>query len=103
MKLLHTSDLHLGETWRGQSRQADEARILDEILALCRDQAVDLLLITGDVFSDRRRDALPTVARRFLRQLTPALRAGLRVLLLRGNHDSLPFFGLLRDLLQEIA
>ncbi len=53
MRLLHTSDLHIGASWRGMSRRDDQRRVLGEILGLCDAHAVDALLVTGDVFSDR--------------------------------------------------
>lgn len=101
MKILHTSDLHLGATWFGQKRSEDERRVIGEILELCDQHRVDLLLITGDVFSDRTSQPLPQVARRFFEQLAPAMRRGLRVMLLRGNHDDLRFFQLLRYICEE--
>ena len=69
MRILHTSDLHLGETRYGQKRDDDERRVLGEILEICDHQGVDLLLVTGDVFSDRPRASLPSIARRFTRAI----------------------------------
>ncbi len=103
MKILHTSDLHLGNSWYRLDRRRDEERVLTYILQLCEERAVDVLLVTGDIFSDRPRGSLAAVARRFLRQLAPAMQRGLRIVLLRGNHDSLELFQLLRYLLEEIA
>ena len=101
MRILHTSDLHLGGTWFGRKRDDDERRVIDEILGLCDQRGVDLLLVTGDVFSDRPHGSLDAVARRFFQQLEPAMRRGMRVMLLRGNHDSRAFFQLLRYVCQE--
>lgn len=102
MRLLHTSDLHLGGAWDGQDRRADNKRVLGEVLELCDHHMVDLLLITGDIFSDRPRGTLAAVARDFLQQLKPQMQGGLRVVLLRGNHDNLAFFELLRQLVDDV-
>lgn len=101
MRILHTSDLHLGGTWERQDRKVDEQRVIGEILELCNQYAVDLLLITGDVFTDERPHLRMSVARRFFQQLAPAMRRGMRLVLLRGNHDDLEFFRLLRYVCQE--
>ena len=101
MRILHTSDLHLGETRYGQKRDDDERRVIGEILEVCDQHDVDLLLVTGDVFSDRPRSSLPSIARRFFQQLAPAMQRGMRLMLLRGNHDPLEFFRLLHYLCQE--
>jgi exonuclease SbcD len=53
MRLLHTSDLHYGMTWRGTSRRADQNRVLAEIVSICEAEHVDALVVAGDVFSDR--------------------------------------------------
>jgi exonuclease SbcD len=102
MRLLHTSDLHLGAQWRGQSRQADQARVLDEIVDLCQVHDVDALLVTGDVFGDRVEGTLAQVMRQLLERLRPILQEGRAVFILRGNHDQLQLFGLLRYVLGEL-
>lgn len=103
MKILHTSDLHLGDIWRGNPRWQDQMRVLDEILALCDAHDVDMLLVAGDVFSDRVPGRHETVARNFLKRLQPHLQRGRAVFLLRGNHDPFPLFQLMSVLLQEMA
>lgn len=104
MKLLHTSDLHYGHVWRGIPRLADQNRVLDEILGICEVRNVDLLLIAGDVFSNRLDHVTPaSMARQLLDRLAPALRRGMGVFLLWGNHDNFPLFQLMRALTAELA
>jgi exonuclease SbcD len=102
MKLIHTSDLHFGALWRGRPRQDDQTRVLDEIVRCCETHDVDLLLVTGDVFADRAEGPLPGVVRHLLEQLRPLFRQRRAVFLLRGNHDQLPLFTLLRFVLDEL-
>lgn len=104
MRLLHTSDLHLGALWRVKSRRDDQERVLDEVLGLCNVHNVETLLVTGDVFSDRvNGDRQAQVARRFLEQLRPHLDQGRAVVLLRGNHDPFDLFGLMRVFVDEMS
>ncbi len=103
MKLLHTSDLHLGAQWRTVPRTADQARVLDEVIGLCDQQEVDVLLVTGDVFSDRPKEPPARLARRLLERLSGQLRRGRAVVLLRGNHDPLDLFQLMRVFVREMA
>ena len=50
MKLLHTSDWHVGKAMRGQSRADEHEAVLTEITAVAGAEAVDLVLVTGDLF-----------------------------------------------------
>ena len=45
MRFLHTSDWHLGRSIRGRSRIDESARVLDEVVGIARDEAVDVVLI----------------------------------------------------------
>ncbi|MCB9549492.1 MAG: exonuclease SbcCD subunit D C-terminal domain-containing protein [Myxococcales bacterium] len=86
MRLIHTSDWHLGHTLREQSRAEEH----DAFLAWLLDQLddADALLIAGDVFDS----ANPTsgAQRRFFRFLAEARRRRPRldVVIIGGNHDS---------------
>lgn len=103
MKMLHTSDLHYGHVWRGVPRLADQNRVLDEILGLCESRNVDLLLVAGDVFSNRLETTPASTAGQFLDRLAPHLRRGMGIFLLYGNHDNFPLFQLMRTLTDEMA
>ena len=50
MKLLHLSDLHLGKRLCDVSLLEDQAYILDQIAAIAAREAVDAVLIAGDVY-----------------------------------------------------
>jgi exonuclease SbcD len=103
MKLLHTSDLHLGIRWGNHSRRDDQERVLAEILDLCDVHDVDALIVTGDIFADRVEGNHLQVARRLLERLRDHLRRGRAVFLLRGNHDPYDLFRLLRFLTADMG
>ena len=50
MKVLHTSDLHIGKKLMGRERYAEYRAVLSEISGICKAEGVELVLIAGDVF-----------------------------------------------------
>ena len=86
MKILHTSDWHVGRTLRGMSRLEEHRAVLAEITDLGRTERADLVLVTGDLFDS----AAPTPeAQRVVWETLLALRdTGARVVAIGGNHDN---------------
>lgn len=86
MRLLHTSDWHLGRTIRGLSRQDECERAVRQVVDIAIAERVDAVLIAGDTFETF---APPPDAERLLYDaLSQLLRAGIRVVSIAGNHDS---------------
>ena len=86
MRLLHTSDWHLGQHFMGKSRQAEHQALIDWLLDQVEAQSVDAVLIAGDLFDT---GTPPSYARELYNQLVVRLHAaGVALLLLGGNHDS---------------
>ncbi len=87
MKLLHTSDLHLGRQFNGISLEEDHAAVLDQIVEAVKANRVDALIIAGDVFD---RASPPQSAVRqfngFLQRIKTETDAA--VAMIAGNHDS---------------
>ena len=50
MKLLHTADWHLGQSFHGQERHVEHRAFLDWLLATLVERQPDALLIAGDIF-----------------------------------------------------
>jgi exonuclease SbcD len=50
VKILHTSDWHVGRAIRGRSRADEHRAVLAEITGIAADEAVDLVLVAGDLF-----------------------------------------------------
>jgi DNA repair protein SbcD/Mre11 len=85
MKFLHTSDWHIGKAIRQQSRLPEQEAALQQILIHAREQAVDCLLVAGDVFDiTTPPPEAEGLVYRFFRELhglgTPAV-------VIAGNHD----------------
>ena len=86
MRLLHTSDWHLGRSFHGVDLVAAQAAMVDGLVDVVRSERVDAVLIAGDLY-DR---ALPPVDAvelwgQTLERLTDA---GAAVVVISGNHDS---------------
>ncbi len=97
MRILHTSDWHLGQHFMGKSRQAEHQCLIDWLLAQVDAHAVDAVLIAGDIFDT---GSPPSYARELYSQLVVRLHgAGVALLLLGGNHDSVATLGESRGLL----
>ena len=97
MRILHTSDWHLGQHFMGKSRQAEHQALIDWLLSQVDAHAVDAVLIAGDIFDT---GAPPSYARELYSQLVVRLhRAGVALLLLGGNHDSVATLGESRSML----
>jgi exonuclease SbcD len=86
MRLLHTSDWHLGRSFHREDMLGAQARFVDHLVETVRAERVDAVLVSGDLY-DR---ALPPVDA--VRLCDEALRrlagAGARVVVISGNHDS---------------
>ena len=85
MRILHTSDWHLGKTLSGFSRAAEHEAFLEEIVDLADD--VDVVLVSGDVFDTYNP---PIEAEELLYDALARLGDGGRraVVVIAGNHDS---------------
>lgn len=88
MKILHTSDWHLGATFHDRVRDADEDHALDQLVTIARERAVDAVVIAGDVFDTANPGAAEQ--RRWYRTLQRLVgEAGVgTVVAIAGNHDS---------------
>lgn len=99
MRLLHTSDWHLGRSFHGVGMLDAQRAFIDQLVAFVRKESVDVVLIAGDVY-DR---ALPAVD--VVRLLDDALvrltGAGAEVVLTSGNHDSAIRLGFASRLLER--
>lgn len=85
MKVLHTADWHVGKTLGGRSRAAEHEAVLDEITLVARDNAVDLVVVAGDLFDS----AAPSPeAERIVYQALLGLSGVAHTIVVPGNHDN---------------
>jgi exonuclease SbcD len=86
MRLLHTSDWHLGRSFHGTSLLDEQAEALNRIVELAEQKDVDLVVIAGDLY-DR---AIPPAeaVQLFTTTLARLRNADIAVVAIAGNHDS---------------
>jgi exonuclease SbcD len=95
VRLLHTSDWHLGARLRGVDRAPDQLARVAELLGYAREREVDLLLVAGDVVDEHRASHLDAVLGELAELLRPELERGMRAVFVAGNHDRDHLFPLL--------
>ena len=104
MRLLHTSDWHLGHTLRGEvTREYEHAAFLGWLVETCVREAIDALLVTGDVFDSATP---PASAERMWFELLASVRRArpaMDVIAIAGNHDSPARLGAASAVLRELG
>ena len=86
MKILHTSDWHVGKVLKGRDRHDEHVAVLRGIVQVARDENVDVVLVAGDLFET----AAPTPKAQGLvmRTLLTLREDGCQVVVIAGNHDN---------------
>ena len=101
MKILHTSDWHLGQALYGRKRNEEFRLFLDWLAQTLREESIDVLLVSGDIFDS----GLPSNQAQALyyRFLCEAAKSSCRhIVLTAGNHDSPSFLDAPQALLQAL-
>ncbi len=99
MRILHTSDWHIGRTFHGNSTMDALAEVLGALTVQVRENAVDVVIVAGDVF-DSATPAGPAYT--LLGDALVALHeTGARVIVTSGNHDSAARLGFQARLLRD--
>ncbi len=88
MRLLHTSDWHLGQTLIDFDRSFEHQQFLDWLLQTIGEQQADALLIAGDVFDNANPAASAQKQLYSFLQQAKARYPSLDIVLIAGNHDS---------------
>ncbi|ALJ21522.1 exonuclease SbcCD subunit D [Microbacterium sp. No. 7] len=98
MRILHTSDWHIGRTFHGHATLDALRGVLDALVGQVRDHDVDVVIVAGDVFDS----ATPAAAcYTLLTDVLGALAdAGAQVVVTSGNHDSAARLGFQSGLLR---
>ena len=98
MKILHTSDWHVGKKLGRYERMAEYREVLDEVVGIADDENVDLVVVSGDLF-DRPTPPMEALAL-VIETLERLSNDGARpVVAVAGNHDSAALFEVLDPLL----
>lgn len=88
MRILHTSDWHLGRTTGGRSRHADQCAVMERIVQAAAEHRPDVMLVCGDVYDVPQP---PVYAQQLLWRTLADLRRvapDMYIIVTAGNHDS---------------
>jgi len=101
MKILHTSDWHLGKTLFGEKRYDEHEKFLDWLIETIRDKKIELLIISGDIFDTTTpSNKAQELYYSFLcNTKTTSCR---HVVIIGGNHDSPSFLSAPKELLKHL-
>lgn len=86
MRIIHTSDWHLGQNFYSKSRAAEHQSFLDWLLERAESEKVDAIIVAGDIFDT---GSPPSYARELYNRFVVKLQStGCQLVVLGGNHDS---------------
>ncbi|PMM58054.1 exonuclease subunit SbcD [Vibrio splendidus] len=86
MKILHTSDWHLGQNFYNKSRKNEHERFLQWLLEQVTAHDIDAIIVAGDIFDT---STPPSYAREMYNKfVVDSNKIGCQLVLLGGNHDS---------------
>lgn len=86
MKILHTSDWHLGRTWKGMTRYDEIRAVLDQLVSVVKNEKIDFVLHSGDLYDRKSPSAeAEDIAFKFFLSVHMA---GAQSVVIAGNHDS---------------
>ncbi|MBS6737972.1 MAG: exonuclease subunit SbcD [Enterobacteriaceae bacterium] len=97
MRILHTSDWHLGQNFYSKSRAAEHDAFLTWLLATAEEHLVDAIIVAGDIFDT---GSPPSYARELYNRFVVKLQqTGCHLVVLAGNHDSVATLNESKDIL----
>lgn len=100
MKILHTSDWHLGQNFYNKRREEEHQKFIDWLLITITEQSIDAVIIAGDLFDTTTP---PSYARALYNQFAIRMaKLDCPLFLLGGNHDSVSMLNESKDLFQHI-
>lgn len=97
MRIIHTSDWHLGQNFYTKSRGPEHQAFLDWLLASAIEHNVDAIIVAGDIFDT---GSPPSYARELYNRFVVQLQtSGCQLVVLAGNHDSVATLNESRELM----
>ncbi|MGI9604964.1 MAG: metallophosphoesterase family protein, partial [Acidimicrobiales bacterium] len=101
MRLLHTSDWHVGKTIRGRSRADEHVAVLSEIADLVTEHSVDIVVVAGDLFETA--SPAPEAERIVWGALLDLAERAEHVVVISGNHDNARRLDAVRPLFERVS
>jgi len=97
MRIIHTSDWHLGQYFYGKSRANEHQQFLYWLLAQVKDNKIDVIIVAGDIFDTATP---PSYARQMYFNFISAMQSlDCQLIVLAGNHDSVSMLAESKEIL----
>jgi len=101
MKILHTSDWHLGQHFYGKSRAPEHKTFLNWLLTQVDELQLDAIIVAGDIFDT---GTPPSYARELYFDFISQLHAkACQLVILAGNHDSVAMLSEAKQVLKQLS
>lgn len=101
MRIIHTSDWHLGQHFYGKSRAREHQQFLNWLIEQSQSQHIDAIIVAGDIFDT---GTPPSYAREMYFDFIAKLhQARCQLVVLAGNHDSVAMLSESQNLLKQLS
>ena len=101
MRIIHTSDWHLGQHFYGKSRASEHQQFLNWLIEQSQIQQIDAIIVAGDIFDT---GTPPSYAREMYFDFIAKLhQTRCQLVVLAGNHDSVAMLGESQNLLKQLS
>ena len=101
MRIIHTSDWHLGQHFYGKSRAKEHQQFLNWLIEQSQSQNIDAIIVAGDIFDT---GTPPSYAREMYFDFIAKLhQTRCQLVVLAGNHDSVAMLSESQKLLQQLS
>lgn len=100
MRIIHTSDWHLGQFFINKSRLPEHKKFIEWLLGQVVEWDIDAVIIAGDIFDT---GAPPSYARELYNQFVIGMnKLGCQLVILAGNHDSVSTLNESKNILAQL-
>lgn len=101
MRIIHTSDWHLGQHFYGKSRASEHQQFLNWLIEQSISQDIDAIIVAGDIFDT---GTPPSYAREMYFDFIAKLqKTNCQLVVLAGNHDSVAMLSESKQLVQQLS
>ncbi len=101
MRIIHTSDWHLGQYFYGKSRANEHQQFLNWLLVQVKNHGINAIIVAGDIFDTATP---PSYARQMYFNFISDLQAfDCQLVILAGNHDSVSMLAESKELLSALS
>ena len=101
MRIIHTSDWHLGQYFYGKSRANEHQQFLNWLIAQVKNHDIDAIIVAGDIFDTATP---PSYARQMYFNFISDLQAtNCQLIVLAGNHDSVSMLAESKEILAALS